>query len=101
MKAMLSSTSGSQETVTLDELKSLIFSNDQMTVLSNTIQGVQGGEVEQNWLCSSNTVPSLTQRMVAISRMAQFCNFGEGVPEVKYFILILCPSNIKGIISSN
>ena len=97
LEAMLSSASGSQETVTIDELKSLIFSSDEMNVLSNTLQGVQKGEVEQNWLCSSNTVPSLSQRMVAISRMHEFTNFGEGAMEVKYFILILCPSNIKGI----
>lgn len=33
---------------------------------------------------------------MAISRLEDSTNMGGGAAEVKYFILILCPSNIKG-----
>ena len=86
-----------EESVTIDELKSLIFANSDMNLLSNTLQGVEEtGEVQQNWLCSSTEVPSLNNRVVGICRMKNFTNMGESSHEVKYFVLILCPTNIKG-----
>ena len=87
---------GSQETVTKAELKSLIFANSEMDLLSSTMQSLVEGEVNQNWLCSATEVPSLTRRSVAIARMSETTNMGEGANEVKFFILILCPSHIKG-----
>jgi len=93
--------SGTDETVTKEELKSLIFSNDEMDMLANTVQGtIEGGgggnEVDQNWLCSTTEVPTLNNRVVGISRMSRHTNMGEGANQVKFFILVLCPTNIKG-----
>ena len=42
-----------------------------------------------------------TFRLVAISRLEDSTNMGGGAAEVKYFILILCPSNIKGEMERN
>jgi len=89
------------ETVTKDELKSLIFANSEMDMLANTVQGTiegEGGghEVDQNWLCSTTEVPTLMNRMIGITRMSRRTNFGEGANEIKFFILVLCPTNIKG-----
>ena len=97
MDTMLDSMmAGQEETVTKAELKSLIFANTEMDMLSSTMQGLQEGEINQNWLCSATSVPSLTRRLVAIARMNDNTNMGEGANEVKFFILILCPLNIKG-----
>ena len=92
----------SKETVTVEELKSLIFASEEMNSLSSTLQGVEhGGEVSQNWVCSATSVPSLRSRTVGICRMEECTNLGDGAHEVKYFILILCPTNIKGIKNHN
>jgi len=92
---------GTSETVTMEELKSLIFSNSEMNMFANTVQGTIDGdggghEVDQNWLCSTTEVPTLNHRLVGITRMSRLTNMGEGANEVKFFILILCPTNIKG-----
>ena len=87
---------GTTETVTKAELKSLIFANSEMDLLSNTVQALEQGEINQNWLCSATEVPSLERRMVGLARLSENTNMGEGANEVKFFILILCPSNIKG-----
>jgi len=93
--------SGTEETITKEELKSLIFSNNEMDMLANTVQGTievggGGNEVDQNWLVSTTEVPTLNNRVVGISRMSRHTNMGEGANEVKFFILVLCPTNIKG-----
>lgn len=98
LNSMMSNTN---ETVTREELKSLIFSNNDMDMFANTVQGtIEGGggghEVDQNWLCSTTEVPTLMNRVVGISRMSRHTNMGEGANEVKFFILVLCPTNIKG-----
>ena len=85
-----------QETVTRDELKSLIFSGEDRSTLANSLQGVECGDVNQNWIVSVTSVPSLNNRMIAVSRMERNTNLGEGANEIKYFILILCPTTIKG-----
>jgi len=92
---------GTNETVTIEELKSLIFSNSEMNLLASTVQGTitgEGGghEVDQNWLCSTTEVPTLNNRVVGISRMSRLTNMGDGANDVKFFILILCPTSIKG-----
>jgi len=92
---------GANESVTIEELKSLIFSNSEMNMLASTVQGTivgdgGGHEVDQNWLCSTTEVPTLNNRVVGISRMSRLTNMGDGANEVKFFILILCPTNIKG-----
>ena len=100
--AMLDSMmAGTTETVTKAELKSLIFANSEMDLLSNTVQALEQGEINQNWLCSATEVPSLNRRMVGLARLSENTNMGEGANEVKFFILILCPSNIKGKFSHN
>ena len=46
-----------------EELKSLIFSNAERSSFSETVQGSsEGGEVDQAWLCSATSVPTLTER---------------------------------------
>merc|ERR1719431_31883 len=92
---------GANESVTIPELKSLIFSNSEMNMLASTVQGTTvgdggGHEVDQNWLCSTTEVPTLNNRVVGISRMSRLTNMGDGANEVRFFILILCPTNIKG-----
>ena len=87
---------GTAETVSKGELKSLIFANSEMDLLSNTMQALEQGEINQNWLCSATEVPSLASRMVGLARLSENTNMGEGANEVKFFILILCPANIKG-----
>ena len=102
MDTMLNSMmAGTNETVTIEELKSLIFSNSEMNMLASTVQGTivgdgGGHEVDQNWLCSTTEVPTLNNRVVGISRMSRLTNMGDGANEVKFFILILCPTKIKG-----
>ena len=84
------------ETVSQAELKSLIFANSEMDLLANTVQAVEEGEVNQNWLCSATEVPGLSRRMLGLARLSENTNMGEGANEVKFFILILCPADIKG-----
>ena len=52
--------------------------------------------MDQGWLCSPCSVPTLSCRRVAIARMSHQVNMGEGAQEVRFFILILCPADIKG-----
>lgn len=90
------------ERVTKEEIKSIIFASEERDVFSRTLQGCDGaGQLEQSWLVSTNAVPSLSTRVVGVARMAENTNMGEGAHEVKFFILILCPSNIKGKYSDN
>eukprot|EP00095_Tigriopus_kingsejongensis_P000918 maker-scaffold186_size273091-snap-gene-1.39 protein:Tk00918 transcript:maker-scaffold186_size273091-snap-gene-1.39-mRNA-1 annotation:"hypothetical protein DAPPUDRAFT_40435" len=88
-----------KETVTKEELKSLIFTNDTQTVLSESIQGtVSRGKQydwEQAWLCSAVNIPTLKRRHVGIARLKHRCNLGQNAEEISFFILILCPSEVK------
>lgn len=85
------------ERVTKEEIKSIIFASEERDIFSRTLQGCDdSGQLEQSWLVSTNEVPSLSSRVVGVARMAENTNMGEGAHEVKFFILILCPSNIKG-----
>ena len=89
-----------KETVTRSELQSLIFSNDSMTILSDAIQGTisKGGNFynwEQTWICSSVSVPTLKRRHLGIARLKHSTNLGKNAEEVKFFILILCPAEVK------
>jgi len=85
------------ERVTKEEIKSIIFASEERDIFSRTLQGCDdSGQLEQSWLVSTNEVPSLSSRVVGLARMAENTNMGEGAHEVKFFILILCPSNIKG-----
>ena len=46
-----------------EELKSLIFSNAERSCFSETVQGSsEDGGVDQAWLCSATSVPTLTER---------------------------------------
>jgi len=86
------------ESVTVDELKSLIFTDSHRGSFRETVQGttVHDGEVDQAWICSVTSVPTLNTRRVGIARLARATNMGEGAQEVKFFLLILAPCNIKG-----
>ncbi|TRY61185.1 hypothetical protein TCAL_17215 [Tigriopus californicus] len=89
-----------KETVTNQELKSLIFTDDTYTQLTDNIQGTisKGGKYydwEQTWLCSAVTIPTLRKRHVGIARLKHRCNLGQKAEEVRFFILILCPSEVK------
>ena len=91
------------ESVTVEEMKSLIFSNPSRTLLSESMQGMisKGSkwsnqyDWEQTWLCGAVTIPTLRNRHVGIARLKHRCNLGKNAEEVKFFILILCPAEIK------
>lgn len=90
-----------QETVTREELKSLIFATSQMDRLADTVQGTVhdlsgDSNIDQGWICSTTSVPTLQNRVVGLCRMSTAVNMGEEANEIKFFILILCPTNIKG-----
>merc|ERR1719154_2393 len=85
------------ERVTKEEIKSIIFASEERDIFSRTLQGCDdSGQLEQSWLVSTNEVPSLSSRVVSLARMAENTNMGEGGTRGQVFILILCPSNIKG-----
>merc|ERR1740137_302318 len=91
----------SLESIVDTMLNSMMSGSNEMDMLANTVQGTiegEGGghEVDQNWLCSTTEVPTLMNRVVGISRMSRHTNMGEGANDVKFFILVLCPTNIKG-----
>ena len=56
-----------KEMVTRDELKSLIFANDERTMLSERLQATTSREgnyhYDQSWLCSVTNVPTLVNRL--------------------------------------
>merc|ERR1712013_502980 len=80
-----------------EELKSLIFSNSERSSFSETVQGsVEAGGVDQAWLCSATSVPTLTERKVGMVRLARPTNMGGGALEVTLFLLVLAPETIKG-----
>jgi len=80
-----------------EELKSLIFSNAERSCFSETVQGSsEDGGVDQAWLCSATSVPTLTERKVGMVRMARPTNMGGGALEVTLFLLVLAPETIKG-----
>ena len=64
-----------------EELKSLIFSNAERSSFSETVQGSsEGGGVDQAWLCSATSVPTLTERWLKVTQMDRVhqCIFQEG-----------------------
>jgi len=85
------------ETVTQEEVKSLVFSNPERSSFAETVQGtMEDGGVDQAWLCSTTAVPTLSERRIGIARMARPTNMGLDAIEVTFFILVLCPASIKG-----
>jgi len=117
------------ETVTRQELKSLIFSDETRTQFAEYIQSIimprynteSSNCVEENspavnhrhehsrkrkistyveetddtWLCATISVPTLLRRYVGIARLKHATNLGPTREEVKFVILILCPSEVK------
>jgi sodium borate transporter 11 len=49
----------------------------------------------QTWLCGAITIPTLKKRHVGIARLRHSCNLGKNAEEVRFFILILCPGEVK------
>ena len=89
-----------KETVTREELNSLIYSNPSRTLLSEFIQGTisTGGSRyswEQTWICGAITIPTLKKRHVGIARLKHSSNLGKNSEEVRFVILVLCPSEVK------
>jgi len=97
---LLDSMMTTKETVTRSELKSLIFSNPEKTMLRECLQGTSSKDgvysYDQSWLCSTTNVPTLVNRSVGIARLHSCSNLGEDSNEVLFFLLVLCPSSIKG-----
>jgi len=81
-----------------EEIKSLIFANQERSSFCETLQGCRGGGggVEQAWLASPVAVPTLTERKVGLARLAHPTNMGGGALEVRLFLLVLAPQTIKG-----
>ena len=91
----------SNETVTRDEIKSVVFSDESRTMFSEYLQATfrtdRGASigVEQTWLCATITVPTLNHRHVGIARLKKDANLGPQAEEVKFVILVMCPSEVK------
>ena len=88
------------EHVTREELNSLIYSNSSKTLLSEFIQGTistRGSRYswEQTWICGAITIPTLKKRHVGIARLKHSSNLGKNSEEVRFVILVLCPSEVK------
>lgn len=88
-----------RETVTLEEIKSSIFADKGRTRLQDKLQGMvskEGNiEWEQTWICVPVTVPTLNKNHVGIARLRQNVNLGSHAEEIRFFILVLCPSDVK------
>ena len=121
----------SNETVTREELKSLIYSDETRTQFSEFIQSTikprydtlsrnateeslpidsnryydnrkrkrrastYDAETDDTWICATINVPTLLQRYVGIARLKHATNFGPTREEVRFVILVLCPSEVK------
>jgi len=88
-----------RETVTLEEIKSSIFADPQRMNLQEKLQGTVAKEAnyvwEQTWICVPVTVPTLNSRHVGIARLKSNVNLGSHAEEIRFFILVLCPSDVK------
>lgn len=88
-----------RETVTLEEIKSTMFADSSRTRLENKVQGMvirEGDYIwEQTWLCVPVAIPTLNKRHVGIARLRQNVNLGSQAEEIRFIILILCPSDVK------
>jgi len=98
---LLDSMLTSKETVTKPEIKSLLFSDDDNTCLAQVLQGRVPGEgggttLDQSWACVFADIPTLLNRVIGICRLHRETNLGEQLREVKFLLLILTPSNVKG-----
>jgi len=49
----------------------------------------------KTWLCIPITIPTLNKRYVGIARLKHKANLGDRAEEVRFVILILCPSDVK------
>lgn len=83
------------------DVKSLIFANAEKTVLSEVLQGTTSNNqgdyhFVQSWLCAMANVPTLATRRVGIARLQSPTNLGEDAEEIQYFVLVLCPTAVKG-----
>jgi len=88
-----------KETVTLEEIKSSIFADPQRMNLQEKLQGSVAKDAnyewEQTWICVPVTVPTLNSRHVGIARLKSNVNLGSHAEEIRFFILVLCPSDVK------
>lgn len=98
--------------VTIQEAKSILFTHDtassdekesmsKVHLLARTIQGTASTECgtfdyDQSWICALGNLPTLSRRHVAIARLKTPANMGRTSKQVKFFILVLCPSKEKG-----
>eukprot|EP00096_Caligus_rogercresseyi_P005654 TRINITY_DN2161_c0_g1_i1.p1 TRINITY_DN2161_c0_g1~~TRINITY_DN2161_c0_g1_i1.p1 ORF type:complete len:802 (+),score=176.49 TRINITY_DN2161_c0_g1_i1:104-2509(+) len=94
---------GSSESITEAELSSIVFANEAQTLLSESIQGYFSNrssglryDWEQSWICVSVNVPTLKRRRIGMARLRHAVNLGIQAEEIRLFVLILCPSEVKG-----
>jgi len=102
---LLSSMLDTKETVTKAEIKSLLFSDSDYTCMAQTIQGRVEGEgggktTDQSWICLFADIPTLLNRTVGIARLPRQTNLGEQAKEIRFFLVVLVPTNSKGTKSS-
>lgn len=85
---------------TVAEAKNTLFTHNAAHLLAKTLQGTcirDGGgfEYDQSWIVALCNLPSLSQRHVAVARLRIPANMGHTCHEVRFFILVLCPSKEK------
>lgn len=87
------------ETISKEEIKSNIFPDETKTRVKDKLQAmiIKDGECiwEQTWICVPVSIPTLNKRHVGIARLKQNVNLGTHAEEIKFFILVLCPSEVK------
>ncbi|XP_023337083.1 sodium bicarbonate transporter-like protein 11 [Eurytemora carolleeae] len=98
LESMLSK---NKQTITKQEIKSLVFADEDCTSLAQVLQGRtveegSGSSVDQSWICSYLDIPTLANRLVGVAELSQGTNLGESAQEIRFFILVLCPGNVKG-----
>ncbi|VDI33414.1 solute carrier family 4 (sodium borate transporter), member 11, partial [Mytilus galloprovincialis] len=89
------------EKITLDQVRSALFTHDQVHMLSRTLQctsiSVGGGfDYDQNWICAMASIPSIQTRHIGIARLKYPANLGISSEEVYFVIVVLTPIKEKG-----
>ncbi|ODM94462.1 Hydroxyacid oxidase 1, partial [Orchesella cincta] len=74
-----------------------LFEDPNAQMFANTLQGFvktesRAADYDPSWLCAFCNLAKIKKRYIAIVKMRQPTNFGETCQEVRFFILVLCPS---------
>ncbi|CAC5399639.1 SLC4A11 [Mytilus coruscus] len=89
------------EKISLDQVRSALFTHDQVHMLSRTLQctsiSIGGGfDYDQNWICAMASIPSIQTRHIGIARLKYPANLGISSEEVYFVIVVLTPIKEKG-----